>query len=329
MSAASYPVSGARTELVHRGHLRRAPIFLALLITAACPGLGNEDQAAQVDLPSDPTWVSGIDQLFAVYCNDCHGSSAVSASLAWIRTDTYFDLDGAQGAFSLRGRHLARSLDAGRPMPPSPYPRMAPAELAALERWIELGAPYDAAGAGGGETVTAAVPSTSLCAAGSTGACACPGGYYGEQLCRPDGAFGPCACAGGSQTGATTSPGTAGPTAPAGVPTLDDVVAQVFQPSCATSGCHVPLGPAPDLWTSEGLRARLVAGSAQAPGMRLVEPGNPGASYLFVKSRDDFTSLGLGFGGPMPPADTVPFTSDQLRLLEDWILAGAHQGGPP
>lgn len=104
-------------------------------------------------------------------------------------------------------------------------------------------------------------------------------------------------------------------------PTLEALREKVFVPSCATGGCHT--GPS----ASEGLRldamlldlgARLRQPAAQSPSrMSLVTPGQPGASYLFLKV---FLATPPG-GGPMPPSG--PLLDCELAALRRWIEAGA------
>jgi hypothetical protein len=61
--------------------------------------------------------------------------------------------------------------------------------------------------------------------------------------------------------------------------------------------------------------------SVQAPGLALVEPGDPQASYLVQKLRGTAASVG-GFGNVMPPSDE-PFTEEQILAIEAWIARGA------
>ena len=298
-----------------RFSIHLAPLVIAAavcLLAGACQGFGQEEPVG-LALPSNPTWVDGVGELFDHYCNSCHGPGADS-SLGALRTDIYEDSGQIAGAYSKRYRHLARVLDGSRPMPPAPAPPLTPSEVAALQNWIDSGAPYDSAGLVEGTSL-----GTSSCSPGVASPCACAGGFYGTQSCEPQGTYGPCDCG-------TGSPGPNGGdiALPEGDPVLDDVVTLILAPSCATSGCHEPTGAFPDLWTSGGLRSRLLGPPIQSPGMNLVEPGNVDASYLLVKSRSNFSSLGVGGGAVMPPPGYTPLSGNQIRLFEDWILSGAR-----
>jgi hypothetical protein len=156
------------------------------------------------------------------------------------------------------------------------------------------------------------------CQPGVVGACACPGGWYGQQECLDDGTFAPCQCG--------VDPGGEGPSGdPPQEPVLADVVEWVLGPSCSrTAGCHGAVGALPDLTGDGGLMARLLAPSAQAPEMRRVEPGFPDQSYLFLKTRADFSSLGVGAGGRMPP-DAGLLSQEQVGVLQRWIENGAPE----
>jgi hypothetical protein len=79
----------------------------------------------------------------------------------------------------------------------------------------------------------------------------------------------------------------------------------------------------PDLESRAGLRDRLLQTSVQAPGMALVEPGFPEGSYLYQKVREDFATLGIGSGNPMPTG--APLSASQRTALQTWIEGGAPE----
>lgn len=104
-------------------------------------------------------------------------------------------------------------------------------------------------------------------------------------------------------------------------PTLDSLREKVFLASCATGGCHSGATPSEAL-SLDALRldlaSRLRQPAAQSPSrMPLVTPGQPGASYLFLKV---FLATPPA-GGPMPPSG--PLLDCELAALRRWIEAGA------
>ena len=109
-----------------------------------------------------------------------------------------------------------------------------------------------------------------------------------------------------------------GLTACSTAPTLTEVQAQVFTPSCAFSSCHGSI-EAGDLNLEEGNSwAELVdVESLDAPGNILVIPGDADASYLMAKIHGDDGII----GDVMPPAGSL--TGVQLDMVRDWINAGA------
>lgn len=106
-------------------------------------------------------------------------------------------------------------------------------------------------------------------------------------------------------------------------PSLDSIQANVFGPTCATSGCHTgPAGPGlpqgMDLSSADASFASLVGvNSLQMPTALRVAPGDASASYLVQKIEGTATAgarMPLG-GGPLPQA-----TIDTIRT---WIDDGA------
>ena len=108
---------------------------------------------------------------------------------------------------------------------------------------------------------------------------------------------------------------------PAG-PTLDDIQAAVFTPTCAVAGCHTGGGaalPASMNLTSADLSlANLVnIPSEQAPGLVRVIPGDPDNSYLVQKLEGT-----AGFGGQMPLGG-APLDPALIADIRQWISDGA------
>jgi hypothetical protein len=107
-------------------------------------------------------------------------------------------------------------------------------------------------------------------------------------------------------------------------PTLAEIQASVFTPSCSSAGCHsgggVDLPTILDLTNAAGSFASLVGQpSIQMPGTDRVVPGDPINSYLMHKLEG---TQGAGQGQQMPIGAPLP-----AALIEDvrqWILAGAQ-----
>jgi len=68
----------------------------------------------------------------------------------------------------------------------------------------------------------------------------------------------------------------------------------------------------------------LVGVPSAANGKPLVVPGDPEASYLFIKMKG-----GDGMEGELMPLGDDPFTADQLKVVSEWIesLPPAEEGG--
>ncbi len=90
-------------------------------------------------------------------------------------------------------------------------------------------------------------------------------------------------------------------------------------------GCHGGAAPQGALdMLSAGAYDRLIASSAQRPELRLIEPGDPTESYLWLKVTADPTILGLPM--PIDPlAGTRQLSPAALADIRTWIEAGAKQ----
>lgn len=102
-------------------------------------------------------------------------------------------------------------------------------------------------------------------------------------------------------------------------PTLANLQAAIFTPSCALYGCHGEL-PAAGLSLVEGEAFANLVGvsSSQLPEVLRVEPFAPLRSLLFDKLAHDAPAVGarMPFGAP-------PLLPEQLDLVEAWIAGGA------
>ena len=100
-------------------------------------------------------------------------------------------------------------------------------------------------------------------------------------------------------------------------------VLPVLQSNCG--GCHGgdnPQGGLNLLGTAAEVHARLLKPSAQRPSLRLVLPGKPQESYLWLKVSGDGSISGSRM--PINPQDgNASLPADQLNDLQEWILFDA------
>src|SRR5690606_27406047 len=115
--------------------------------------------------------------------------------------------------------------------------------------------------------------------------------------------------------------------APSLEPTLANVSAAVFQPSCTFNACHGESGEAAGLnLQAADLHAELldheVIGS---PGSSLIEPGDPDNSWLYqVMSSCTPTASGGGVVAHMPRNAPVLLDDRTVALVREWIADGAN-----
>lgn len=110
-------------------------------------------------------------------------------------------------------------------------------------------------------------------------------------------------------------------------PTLSDIQAKIFTPSCATSGCHNATFAARsgELDLTDGVSfAQLVgANSALVAGEKRVVAGSPQTSFLLVKLvRMWQSNPPQSVGDPMPAG--AQLSADELQAIQDWIADGAQ-----
>jgi hypothetical protein len=77
--------------------------------------------------------------------------------------------------------------------------------------------------------------------------------------------------------------------------------------------------------SAEQMRASLLDATARAaPGLRLVVPGDVGASFLVRKLRGEFDGVACADGcGARLPVGNYPIAEGDRLDLEDWITGGA------
>ena len=106
-------------------------------------------------------------------------------------------------------------------------------------------------------------------------------------------------------------------------PVLADVQTLVFEPACATAGCHDASAAGDlDLSTEDRSRADLLDvtplnGAARSSGWKRVVAGSRDDSFLYRK----IVKPGLGEGAAMPIG--VRLTEPYVGLIERWIDQGA------
>ncbi len=103
-------------------------------------------------------------------------------------------------------------------------------------------------------------------------------------------------------------------------PTLDQIQAVVFTPSCATAGCHTGGSPVAGLNLSDAdtsFMALVNVMSQQQGGVLRVAPMLPDDSYLIRKLEG---TAGIS-GGQMPPGATL--SQPTIDVIRQWITDGA------
>lgn len=107
-------------------------------------------------------------------------------------------------------------------------------------------------------------------------------------------------------------------------PTLDQIQAVIFTPSCATAGCHSAGSQAAGLSLNDAdtsfleLVGQFSNQNGQANVM-LVAPNDPNASYLIRKMEN---TAGIT-GGRMPPPPAAAIPQADINQVRTWISNGA------
>ena len=101
--------------------------------------------------------------------------------------------------------------------------------------------------------------------------------------------------------------------------TFTRVQNEIFTPTCASIGCHDPLGQSSQMILSAGRAyAQIVnQASVEMPSLARIAPNDPANSYLYRKI------TGSGITGERMPLNRAPLTDAQIKLVRDWIRRGA------
>ena len=106
---------------------------------------------------------------------------------------------------------------------------------------------------------------------------------------------------------------------------FSEIQAEVFTPTCATSGCHTGAAAPQGLRLDEANSYGLLVGvaSMEVPSILRVAPGDPDNSYL-IQKLEGTASVGeqMPFGGtPLPQAS--------IDVIRQWIIEGAVDDRAP
>lgn len=102
------------------------------------------------------------------------------------------------------------------------------------------------------------------------------------------------------------------------------IYSNIFETSCAVSGCHDGIEESPALLGADTyaniFSQTPVNGQARDAGLLLIKANDPDSSFLYQKI--DFDSTAFKFGSPMPQGG-LTITDDQIAFVKEWIEAGA------
>ena len=106
-------------------------------------------------------------------------------------------------------------------------------------------------------------------------------------------------------------------------PTLDEIQAALFTPTCATSTCHSAGAMAAGLSLADADTSFLelvgeFSGQNGQANVMLVAPNDPDASYLIRKMENDASIT----GNRMPPG-SMPVPQADIDVVREWITNGA------
>jgi hypothetical protein len=119
-----------------------------------------------------------------------------------------------------------------------------------------------------------------------------------------------------------------GYTAPVGSYNL--AMERILKPSCGLSNCHSKEGDfghhglVNDCTYQHLLTDPIENNKAFDDGLRLLVPGKPDSSFLYIKMKWDNNPV--GYGQKMPTGG-LTLTAKQIAFVRQWIVAGAPESG--
>jgi len=119
------------------------------------------------------------------------------------------------------------------------------------------------------------------------------------------------------KTPTSPDPGSGDPIDPTA--TFTRVQTEIFTPTCASLGCHDPLGQQSGMILTSGRAYAMIVNvpSVEMPNLSRVTPNDPANSYLYRKI------TGAGITGERMPLSLPVLTDDKTKLVRDWIRRGA------
>lgn len=102
-------------------------------------------------------------------------------------------------------------------------------------------------------------------------------------------------------------------------PKLSVIESQIFKGSCSLStSCHGAGGLTPDLSAGKAFGSVVDKASSFEPTKKLVVPGKPDESLLYLVLKDKQGAIGR------MPSGGSPLPADKIEAIRAWIAAGAQ-----
>lgn len=99
-------------------------------------------------------------------------------------------------------------------------------------------------------------------------------------------------------------------------PTFTEIQSDIFNQSCAFSGCHVSGSVNPDL---SGNSHNNIVNKVSSTGMNYITPNDPANSYLLQKIQGS-----SGISGLRMPLNASPIPQNNIDAVIQWINDGAQ-----
>jgi hypothetical protein len=105
-------------------------------------------------------------------------------------------------------------------------------------------------------------------------------------------------------------------------PTFSSIQTNIFSQNCALSGCHIGAGAPQGLDLSAGQAYAHLVGVAsnEVPALQRITASNADSSYLVIKIEG---GARMAPGTSRMPLGRTPLSADQIRVIREWIAAGA------